>query len=172
MREWTFTLPSELSHWELESWWTPKFSKGDWKVKINWIEQLFISFRKLLEHTCLKWSCMIHLDTSNKNYGQKKGWESKCHFDSRPLKVMNRPDIFVCRWCATYHCKDIDKGYNFALDFISIRDFQKTLWASKVAGVLMSRISRLQLGSPRTKWHLDVGPVARHREYYKGNVAY
>jgi hypothetical protein len=26
----------------------------------------------------------------------------------------------------------------------------------------------LQLGSLKTKWHLGVGPMAKHREYYKG----
>ncbi len=26
VREWTSTLPNELPLWELESWWTPKFS--------------------------------------------------------------------------------------------------------------------------------------------------
>ncbi len=30
------------------------------------------------------------------------------------------------------------------------------------------RISGLPLGSPGTKCHLDVGPVARHKVYYKG----
>ncbi len=29
-------------------------------------------------------------------------------------------------------------------------------------------ISGLPLGSPGTKCHLDVGPMARHRIYYKG----
>ncbi len=29
-------------------------------------------------------------------------------------------------------------------------------------------ISRLPLRSPETKWHLGVGPVARHIKYYKG----
>jgi hypothetical protein len=29
-------------------------------------------------------------------------------------------------------------------------------------------ISRLPLGSPDTKWHLGVGPVAKHIKYYKG----
>jgi len=42
------------------------------------------------------------------------------------------------------------------------------LWASKVAGISISRISRLPLGSPRTKCHLAVDPVARHIIYYKG----
>jgi hypothetical protein len=30
------------------------------------------------------------------------------------------------------------------------------------------RISRLPFGSPETKSHLDVAPMERHREYYKG----
>jgi hypothetical protein len=30
------------------------------------------------------------------------------------------------------------------------------------------KISRLPLGSPGTKCHLGVGPVAGHRVYYKG----
>ncbi len=42
------------------------------------------------------------------------------------------------------------------------------LWARKGAGVPIVRISRLPLGSPRTKCHLDVGVVERHKVYYKG----
>jgi hypothetical protein len=29
---------------------------------------------------------------------------------------------------------------------------------------------KLSLGSFKTKWHLGVGPIARHREYYNGKV--
>jgi hypothetical protein len=50
---------------------------------------------------------------------------------------------------------------------IPIKGLQKKLWASKVMGVPISGISKLQLGSPWTKWHLGVGPMAKHREYYK-----
>jgi hypothetical protein len=38
----------------------------------------------------------------------------------------------------------------------------------KVTGIPILGISRLPLGSPGTKWHLGVGPMARHRIYYKG----
>jgi hypothetical protein len=31
-----------------------------------------------------------------------------------------------------------------------------------------TRHDKLPLGSPGTKWHLGVGPVAKHRVYYKG----
>ncbi len=35
-------------------------------------------------------------------------------------------------------------------------------------GVPILGISELQLGSPGTKWHLGVGFMAKHKEYYKG----
>jgi len=38
----------------------------------------------------------------------------------------------------------------------------------KVAGISTLEISRLPFGSPKTKCHLDVGFVERHRIYYKG----
>jgi hypothetical protein len=41
------------------------------------------------------------------------------------------------------------------------------LWAPKVAKVPILGISGFPLGSHGRKWHLDVGPVARHRVYYK-----
>jgi hypothetical protein len=42
------------------------------------------------------------------------------------------------------------------------------LWAPKVAKVLILGILGFPLGSHGTKWHLDVGPVAKHKVYYKG----
>jgi hypothetical protein len=42
------------------------------------------------------------------------------------------------------------------------------LWGSKVVKVPTWAISRLPLGSPGTKSHLDVGLVERCRVYYKG----
>ncbi len=42
------------------------------------------------------------------------------------------------------------------------------LWRPKITRVPTLAISGLPLGSPRTKNHLDVGPVERCRVYYKG----
>jgi hypothetical protein len=57
-----------------------------------------------------------------------------------------------------WHCwKALNKGYNFALNLISIRGLHTKLWAPKVAGI-----------PAETKWHLGVGPMAKHRIYYKG----
>jgi hypothetical protein len=111
---------------------------------------------------------MTNLDIWNTGYGQKKGPESNWQFDSRPLKVGNILDFLACRWLATYCWKNLDEGYNFASDLISIRGLHATLWAPKVAGIHVVKISRLPLGSPGTKCHLDVGLVERHKVYYKG----
>jgi len=42
------------------------------------------------------------------------------------------------------------------------------LWAPKVEEVPTLAISRLPLGNPGTKCHLDMGLVERHIVYYKG----
>ncbi len=74
----------------------------------------------------------------------------------------------VCRWRATYRWKALDEGYNFSLDCISIRGLLAKLWGSKMVGIPTWAISRLPLGSHRTKNLLDVGPMERCRVYYKG----
>jgi hypothetical protein len=111
---------------------------------------------------------MTHLDISNKSYGQKKGQKSNRQFDSRPLKIKNHLDFVVCRWHATNRWKNLDKGYNLALDIILIKGVHAKLWAPKVAGVLIVRISGLPLGNLETKCQLDAGPMAMDRVYYKG----
>ncbi len=76
---------------------------------------------KVLKHKYRKWPRIGHLDICNPSYGQKKGRESNWQFDSRPLKVVNRPfpDLQIesarCRW------KDLDEGYNFGSDLVAIR---------------------------------------------------
>jgi len=63
VREWTSTLSSELPLWELESRWTPKFSKNNYKGQnpFNW-KVLYI-IGNLLDRRCLRWACMTHLGT-------------------------------------------------------------------------------------------------------------
>jgi hypothetical protein len=114
---------------------------------------------------------MTHLDIQNTSCGQKKGWESIWQFNSGPLKVRILPNLLACRWRATYHWKALDESYNFALNLISIEGLHTKLWAPKVrtiVGVPTLGISGLPRGSFRTKWHLGVSPVARHKVDYKG----
>jgi len=95
--------------------------------------------RKLSKCRCPKWARIAHLDIWNTSYGQKKGRESNSRespsFDSRPLKVGNRPKILGCRKGATYHWKGLDEIFNFALDGESIGGLLRKLWSFKVAGV-------------------------------------
>ncbi len=76
VREWTPTLPSELPLWELESRWILEFSKNNCRGQNPLDCSFFYIIGKILESKCLKWAHMTHLDTSNTNYGQKKGQES------------------------------------------------------------------------------------------------
>ncbi len=117
---------------------------------------------------CIKWARIAHLEIWNTSYGQKKGQKSNWQFDSRPLKVRNRPNFLICRQRATYRWKALNEGYNFVLDLITIKGLHKKLCASKVAEVLVVKILRLPSGSFETKSHLDVVPLERHKVYYKG----
>jgi len=123
---------------------------------------------KLLERRCLKWARIAHLDILNTSYGQKKGRESNCQFDSRPQKDGNRLDLLSYRGRATYPWKALDESYNFSLDRTSIAGLIAKLWGSKVARVPVGGISGLPLGSPGKKSHLDVASVESCRVYYKG----
>jgi len=123
---------------------------------------------KLLERRCLKWARLAHLDIWNTSYGQKKGQESNCQFDSRPQKVGNRPLPDVRFGSATRRWKALDESYNFSSGRIAIQGLLAKLWGSKVPGVPFGAILRLPLGSPGKNSHLDVGSVESHRVYYKG----
>jgi hypothetical protein len=76
MWEWTFTLPSELPCWELESQGTPEFSKNDCKGQNPSPWRIIYIIGKLLKWRCLKWVRMTHLDIWNTSYGKKKGQKS------------------------------------------------------------------------------------------------
>ncbi len=64
---------------------------------------------------------MGHLDIFSPSYGQKKGQESNCQFDFRPLKVGNQPLPDVASRSATRSWKALDESYNFGLDLVPIR---------------------------------------------------
>jgi hypothetical protein len=151
--------------------WSPKrtlkFSERNFRGQNPFPWRFFYIIEKILKCRCLKWACITHLDIWNASYGQKKGWESNWRFDSRPLKVKNRPNFLVCRKRVTYRWKALDKGYSFALNLIAIGGLHRKLCAFKVTRVLVVGISGLALRNPWTKSHLDVAPVERCRVYYK-----
>ncbi len=113
---------------------------------------------KLLKCRYIKWARIAHLDIWNTSYGQKKGGESNWYFDSWSLKVDNWPDSLACKWRASYRWKALDKGYNFASDFIAFGGLHKKLCALTIAGIPIVAISGLSLGSPGTKKPFGCGP--------------
>ncbi len=82
-----------------------------------------------------KWPCIGNSDICSPSYGQKKGWESNWQFDSRPLKVGNRPLSDLRIECATWSWKDLDENYNFGSDLVAIQLWSRELWQFKVPGV-------------------------------------
>jgi hypothetical protein len=121
-----------------------------------------------LKCICPKWPRMSHLDICSPSYGQKKGRESNWQFDSWSLKVGNRPESDVWRWSAIWHWKALKESYKIASDLIPIGGLNKKLWMPKVPGVQTGTVSGLHFGSPRKKWHSDVGAAESRREYYMG----
>jgi len=99
----------------MDSRWTPRNSESDLRGQNSMSCGVLYIIGKLLERRCLKWARIAHLDIWNTSYGQKKGRESNCQFDSRPEKVGNRPNLLDCRWRVTYHWKALDESYNFSL---------------------------------------------------------
>jgi hypothetical protein len=152
----------------MESRWTFEISESDCRGQNSMDCGVFYIIGKLLKRRCIKWAHIAHSNIWNTSYGQKKGQESNCQFDSRPLKVKNRPLLDVWFGNATRRWKALDKSYNFASDLIVIWGLLAKLWGSKVPGVPFGAISGLSLGSPGKNNHLDVGSVESHRVYYKG----
>jgi len=153
---------------KMESSGTPENLEDDLRGQISLPWRVLYINGKLLKRRCPKWPCIAHLDICSPSYGQKKGRESNCQFDSRPLKVGNRPLPDVALRSATWRWKALDESYNFGLKLVPIRVWGKELRPSKVLGLQPEIISGLQLGSPGKKSHLDVASAESYRVYYMG----
>ncbi len=147
---------------------TPKTLESDYRSKNTLHWGFFYIIEKLSKYRCRKLACMGHLDICSTSYGKKKGQESNWQFDSRSLKVGNRPNPGVCKWSATHCWKALKESYKFAWNLIPIGGLSKELWSRKVSRIQTGIVLGFLLGSPGTKSHSDVGAVERRREYYMG----
>ncbi len=153
---------------KLESSRTPENSELKFRGQNTLHWGVLYVIGKFLKCRCSKWPRMIHLDICSPSYGQTKGRESNWQFDSRPLKVVNRPDPDVCRKSATWRWKALEENYNFGWNLVPIRAWSEKLWTPKVPGVQTGTVSGLHFGSPGKKSHSDVASARSYREYYKG----
>ncbi len=85
----------EAQHLEKVRTWSlpglPNVQSSTGRPKTPRIGVFLVSLEKVLKRRYRKWPRIGHLDICRPSYGQKKGRESNCQFDSRPLKVKNRP---------------------------------------------------------------------------------
>ncbi len=112
--------PNTWKSYELESSGTPECLELNSKGQNTSHWDAFDVIEKVLKRRYRKWHRIGHLDICSPSYGQKKGRESNWQFDSRPLKVENRPFPDIRFECATWRWKDLDEGYNFCLDLVAI----------------------------------------------------
>jgi hypothetical protein len=119
----------------LESSETPECLEFDNKAQNTSHWGVFSVIGKVLKRRYRKWPRIDHLDICSPSYGQKKGRESNWQFDSRPLKVGNRPFSYLRIESAIPRWKDLDEGYKFGSDLVAIRLFSRELWAPKVSGL-------------------------------------
>jgi hypothetical protein len=106
---------------KMESSGTPKNLEDDLRGQISLPWRVLYINGKLLKRRCPKWPRISHLNICSPSYGQKKGRESNCQFDSRPLKVGNRPLPDVSSRSATRRWKALNERYNFDLELVPIR---------------------------------------------------
>jgi hypothetical protein len=136
---------------KMESSRTPENSKDDWRGQNSLPWRVLYINEKLSKRKCPKWPRIAHLNICSPSYGQKKGRESNCQFDSRSLKVGNRPLPDVASRSTTRRWKALDESYNFGSELIPIRVRGEELWPSKVPGLQPGTISGSNLGVPRKR---------------------
>jgi hypothetical protein len=127
--------PNTWKSRELESSGTPECLEFDSKGQNTSHWGVLTVIGKVLKRKYRKWPRSGHLDICSPSYGQKKGRESNWQFDSRPLKVGNKPLPDIRFGSAIRRWKDLDDGYNFDSDLVAIGCGIRELWAPKVLGL-------------------------------------
>jgi hypothetical protein len=138
---------------DLESSETPECLELDNKAQNTSHWGVLDVIGKVSKRRYRKWPRIGHLNICSPSYGQKKGRESNWQFDSRPLKVGNRPLADLRIENAIRRWKDLDEGYKFGSDLVSIKLCSRELWAPKVPG--------LHLGQFRDNFGTPPGIVSR-----------
>ncbi len=165
--------PTLGKSWDLESSRIPECSEFDSKGQNTLHWGVLGVIGNFLKRRYRKWPSIGHLDICSPSYGQKKGRESNWQFDSRSLKVGNRPLPDVRFGSVTRCWKDLDEGYNFGLDLVVIQLCSQELWQFKVPGVPSGQFWDSISGVP-TKCAIRVPPPWSNAEYAIGSkvVAY
>ncbi len=131
--------PNTWKKWGLESFGTPECSELDSKAQNTSHWGVLGVIGKVLKRRYRKCPRIGHLDIYRPSYEQKKGRESNWQFDSRPLKVGNRPLPNIRIGSATWRWKALEESYNFSSDLVLIRLGIQEIWAPKVSGLQLGQ---------------------------------
>jgi hypothetical protein len=146
----------QLPLWEMESRWTPKTSDGDFRGQNSMACVVFYIIGKLLEHRCLKWAYIAHLDIWHKLWPKEGPWVKLSIW--LPTKKSQESTWFTCLQMAC----DIPLESSWQGLQLCFRLHLDSRSTRKVMGLQ-------NYESPnKTKNHLDVGLVERCRVYYNG----
>ncbi len=145
---------------DLESSRTPECSELDSKAQNTSHWGVLGVIEKVSKRRYRKWPRIGQLDICSPSYGQK-GRESNWQFDSRPLKVGNRP-------LPNMALERSRRGLQLWFKPHRDRTLQSGVMGSQISGSPTGTISGLHFGSPKNLCHLDVASTARYREYYMG----
>jgi hypothetical protein len=154
------THTPKMGTWESSG--IPKNSKLDCKGQNTLPWNVLYTVEKGLKPRCRKWPRMSHSDICSTSYVQKKGQESNWQFDSRPLKVRNRPD--PVRAGKVQHTVESFQGeLQVCFRPHPNRRSEQGITSCQSLGSpnrdSFEIVSRLLLGSPEKKCHWDVGAV-------------
>ncbi len=101
-------------------------------VKTHWIEELFVSLENSWNSYVLNRLAWPIWTLQTQVMAKRRVMSQIAKLDYWPLKVRNLLDFLLFRWRATYRWKDLNKGYNFALDLISIKILYTKLHESQL----------------------------------------
>jgi len=155
---------------DLESSGTPECSELDNRTQYTSHWGVLGVIGKVLKLRYRKCPRIGHLDICRPSYGQKKGRESNWQFDSRPLKVGNRPLSEVRIGSAIRVGKISTRATSLvqtsSRSDLAVRSYElPKSWDSTRDD--FGTISVLHFRSPENLCHLDIAPTGRHRVYYR-----
>ncbi len=155
---------------DLESFGTPECSELDSKAQNTSHWGVLGVIGKVLKCRYRKWPRIDHLNICSPSYGQKKGRESNWQFDSRLLKVGNRP-LPTSELRVRYVVGKISSRATSLIQTSSRSDFSvESYELSKSRDSTrdsFGTVSGLQPGSPGKKWHSGGGATESHKVYYR-----
>jgi hypothetical protein len=165
VREWILTLPSELPLWELESRWTPKSLEKNYRgqnpldSKIPYIiENLLERMFKMGSHDWFEW-------LKHKLWAKERP-KIKLSIWLSSTKSQKSPWLPCVQVACHISLESSRRGLQLCFRPHLNQRFAHKVMGLQICGSPILRISKL--GSFKTKWHLGVSPMARHKIYYKG----